>query len=394
MAYPKIFLKNRRDERVSEGHLWVFSNEIEKVDGSFSAGGLADLYSAKKQFLGRGFYNPRSLIAARILTRREEKIDEAFVARALQKARDLRETLFPGESSYRLVFGESDFLPGLVIDRLEDVFVIQSYCLGSDRLVPLVVQALKNNFKARAILNKSDSSIREMEGLKSETGVLHGEAEPPLEIGQGTGADRVLFKVDPLAGQKTGFFFDQRENRERIRAYCRGKTVLDCFSYTGGFGLYAAKAGAAEVTSVESSEPACRLMDMNFKLNGASNAILKEDVEEALARLGKENRKFDIIVLDPPALAKSKKNLFGALRKYKRLNELGMSLLSPEGVLFTSSCSHHAGRADFLKAVSSAASAAGKMEQILEIRGASRDHPVLGSMPETEYLKCAILRAG
>jgi 23S rRNA (cytosine1962-C5)-methyltransferase len=176
-------------------------------------------------------------------------------------------------------------------------------------------------------------------------------------------------------------------------AYCRDKTVLDCYSYTGGFGLYAARFGAGEVTSVESSESACSLMEKNFDLNRAKNSIVREDAEAALSQFQKENRKFDIIVLDPPALAKSKKNLFGALRKYKKLNELAMSVLSPEGILFSSSCSRHVGRKGFLEAVQSAGVSRNRRIQILEMRGASRDHPVLPSMPETEYLKCAILKA-
>lgn len=392
MPTPKIILKPGRDSRVKAGHLWVFSNEIGQMEGSPGSGEIVDVYSSGKTFLGRGFHNKRSLIAVRILTTRDEPVGTEFFAGRIAQAGQHRESLYPGENSYRLVFGESDLLPGLVIDRFDGCFVIQSYCLGMDLLLPHVVQALKDRFPVRCLIKKNDSAIRILEGLKEEVEVLEGPIEPPIVIGQGLDGGQIRFKVDPLGGQKSGFFFDQRENRERLTNYCRDRTVLDCFSYTGAFGLYAARAGARSVTCVESSAEACGLMEKNFRENSHECGIVRGDVYQALERFRQEKRKFDIIVLDPPAMAKSKKNLFAALRKYRKLNELALSVLNERGILFSSSCSHHVGREDFLDVLRAAGAAERRQVQVLEMRGQSRDHPVLLSMPETDYLKCAILR--
>lgn len=389
----KLFLNPYQDKRIEEGSLWVFSNQIERLEKSVAPGSLIDVYSHRKKFLGRGFYNPHSLIAARILTFKEEEINADFLARRIANACRLRSLLYPNETAYRLVFGESDFLPGLVIDRYNNCFVIQSYCLGMDVLLPQIIDALKMNFQTECIILKNDSSLRTLENLKEEIKVADGTFTPPIKIQQKLGADSIHFFADPLAGQKSGFFFDQRENRERLSAYCAGKTVLDCFCYSGGFGIYAAKSGAREVTCVDSSAPACQWTRQNFELNGLQASVIQQDVEDALAQFQKQNRKFDIIVLDPPALAKSKKNLFGALRKYKKINESALALLNQGGILFSCSCSHHIQRSDFLKMLAEAGRDQGKFIKVLEMRGASRDHPVLPAMPETEYLKCAVVTA-
>ena len=374
-----------------EGHLWVFSNEIEKAEPA-SPGALVDIYSNQKRFLGRGFYNPHSLIAARILTYNDEKIDQKFLAERVKNAALCREEIYPKESSYRLIFGESDFLPGLIVDRYGETFVIQSNALGMDLLFDSVLAALKEIFTVRCVVKKNNSSLRSLENLPEELKVVEGEITEPVSITQKFGEKEIKFFVDPLRGQKTGFFFDQKENRERLKDYSEGRTVLDCFSYSGGFGLYAALSGAKEVISIDSSESACKLLQENFQQNGARCLTLQKDVFEALSEFQKEKRKFDIIVLDPPALAKSKKNIFGAVRKYCKLNETALSLLNGGGVLFSSSCSHHVSKSDFIQMLKNGSLDAGKRVKLLEFRGQSRDHPVLLSMPETDYLKCAILR--
>lgn len=393
MVYPKIFLKSHREKRIFEGHLWVFSNEIGHAEGTVSAGEIVDIFSAGKMFLGRGFYNPHSLISVRILTRHDEIIDENFISKRIETAQKFRNSVVPDETFYRLIFGESDFLPGLVVDRYENCFVIQSYCLGMDILLSQIIEGLKNSFKVDSIVLKNDSSLRTLENLKEEIRVIEGNPDFPISISQKWRSEMIRFMVHPLEGQKSGFFFDQRENRERLSDDSEGKIVLDCFSYTGGFGIYAAKAGAKEVTCVDSSENACSMMKKNFELNHVQGSVIHDDVFDLLLRFQKEKRKFDIIVLDPPAFAKSKKNLFGALRKYRQLNEFALSLLTQDGVLFSCSCSHHVNRADFLKMIGEAAFRVKRTVRLIEMRGASKDHPVLPSMPETEYLKCAILRA-
>jgi 23S rRNA (cytosine1962-C5)-methyltransferase len=219
---------------------------------------------------------------------------------------------------------------------------------------------------------------------------VRGAPEGPIRISQRTPAGSVDFLADPWKGQKTGFYFDQRENRNRLHDYCEGKSVLDCFSSTGGFGVTAAECGAREVLSVDSGEGVCELLERNYALNGFKADVVREDAALVLRRFREERRKFDIIVLDPPALAKSKKNLFGALRKYQELNELAMGLLPSGGILFSCSCSHHVSRDAFSAMLGKAAMAEARGMRILEVRGQSRDHPVLPSMPETEYLKCVI----
>jgi 23S rRNA (cytosine1962-C5)-methyltransferase len=393
MSLPIIYLNSHEDDRILKGHLWSFSNEIERKEGDPKPGDLVDLYSHRKKFLGRGFYNPHSLIAFRMLSRQEELIDTEFFARRIAAAHRLRSRLYPDEKSYRLVFGEADFMPGLIIDRFEDTLVLQSHTLGMDRLLSHVVKGLKKVIETDCIIKKNDSALRALEGLPEEVEVLEGKPPVSLKISQKMGAQTLRFVVDPLHGQKTGFFFDQRENRERIAAYCAGKRVLDGYANSGGFGLYAAKSGAKDVTAVESSAAACALIEQNFKANGAEGTVLQEDVEEAFGRFREQHRKFDVVVIDPPALAKSKKDLHAALRKYKKINALALSLLDRDGILITCSCSHHVSRNEFVKMVNEAAIDAERDIRVLELRGASRDHPVLPGMPETEYLKCAVVKA-
>ena len=392
MALPIIYLNPHEDDRILQGHQWAFSNEIERKEGSPAPGDLVDLYSHRKKFLGRGFYNPHSLIAFRLLTRNDEVIDTTFFEHRVAQAHRLRSRLYPHEKSYRLVFGESDFLPGLVIDRMEDTVVVQSHALGMDRLLSHVLKGVRKAFEVSCIVKKNDSALRALEGLPEEVEVAEGKLSGPVRIVQKAEGQSLFFFADPLKGQKTGFFFDQRENRERIAAYCAGKRVLDCYSNTGGFGIYAAKFGAKEATCVDSSTPACELMERNFRENGVTGKIVQEEVETALERLRSMNRRFDIVVLDPPALAKSKKDMHAALRKYKKLNQLAFSVLDRDGILITCSCSHHVSRTDFVKTVNEAAIASEREIRILELRGASRDHPVLPAMPETEYLKCAVIK--
>lgn len=389
---PKIFLKSREEKRILQGHLWVFSNEIAQAEGPPEPGSIVDIYSHQRKFLGRGFCNPHSLIACRILTHKEEEIDLPFFARRVAQAKRFREKHFPRESSYRLIFGESDFLPGLIVDRYGEIFVVQSYCLGMDLLLEKILPAIEENFSVKCMVKKNDSPLRAMENLVEEVEIVKGKMDVPIQITQGFEGKDLSFFIDPIQGQKSGFFLDQRENRERLKVYAPGKRVLDCYSYVGGFGVYAAASGAKEVTCVESSESACQLIEKNFRVNGFKAQIIKEDVFTMLERANQEKRKFDIIVLDPPALAKSKKNLFASMRKYRQLNQLALSVIESGGLLISSSCSHHLPRANFLELLCEAGSLAGKQLKLLEMRGQSRDHPVMISMPETEYLKCAILQ--
>ncbi len=387
-----IILKSKEESRLKNGHLWVFSNEIARAEGEILPGTIVDVLSSKREFLGRGFCNPHSLIACRLLTCKDEKIDESFFEKRLSDAVKMRESLYPSEKSYRMVFGESDFLPGLVIDRYEDHFAVRSYCKGMDDLTPLVVDALKTKFAPKSIVLKNDSSLRQLENLPLEVKVTHGEISGPAEISQRFGEQTLKFRADLVHGQKSGFYFDQRENRELFASWCKDKRVLDCFSYTGAFGIYAASAGAKEVVCVESGKEAAARLEENAKLNKVSPQIINGDSFETLTRFRAEEKKFDIMVLDPPAFAKSRKNVFSALRKYQQLNELAIPLLTDGGILFSCSCSHHVGRKEFLEMIGRSAAHCKRDARVLEIRGQSRDHPIHPCMPETEYLKCAVVK--
>ncbi len=392
MAIPRVRLKDVPPERLSHGHLWIFSNEISGILGAADPGSLVEVWSRQNQFLGIGFWNPRSLITVRFLTREQEPIDEKFWVKRVARAQSLRAAAYPKESSYRLIFGESDGFPGLVVDRYGDCLVMQSYCLGMDRLIPMIQPVLLELFHPKSIVLRNDSSIRTLEGLETGSSILYGENHFPLEITQSFGAKKLRFNVDPMAGQKSGFFFDQRENRQSVARWCDGKTVLDAYAYSGAFGIYAFANGAKKVTAIDSSEVACESARKNFTLNQVSGEVLETDVETALEKYKRANIQFDVVVLDPPALAKTKKNIFGALRKYQTINEQALALIPVGGILATSSCSHHVRREDFSRVLASAAISAKRQVRVLEWRGQALDHPQHPGMPETEYLKCAILR--
>ncbi len=393
MPRPRVYLKSRDDSRLLAGHLWVFSNEIERSEGSPKPGDTIDVFNHRQKFMGRGFYNSNSLIAARLLTTTEDQqINTAFFTEKIRSAKSLREALYPGESVYRLVFGEADGLPGLVIDRFENHFVIQSYCLGMDVLRIPIIEALKTHFKPESIILKNDSALRELEGVGQEVKVLEGNPEFPLKVKIKSPDKLLKIQFDPIEGQKTGYFLDQRENRARAATFCAGKKVLDCFSYVGSFGLYAAAAGAKEVVCIDSSAKAAELTQKNFEANNFQAAVVCADVFETLEGFAKEKYEFDTIVLDPPAFAKSKKNLYGAMRKYVQLNKAALGVLKKGGTLITCSCSHHIRRDEFIKLLGEAAADAGRNVRILEIRGQAMDHPIHPSMPETEYLKCIIAK--
>ncbi len=385
----QLHLNPGREARLLGGHLWVFSNELSAVKAA-DPGVLARLTTAGGRLLGVGYYNPASLIAWRLLSREGEEIDAAFFARRLDAARLLREKLFPGESSYRLCFGESDGLPGLVIDRYEDVFVIQAMAAGIDRRLGLIGEALGRLFKPRGIFLKNDHKSRVLEGLLLESRPLSGEVPPRVLISEGG----LRYWVPVAEGQKTGFYFDQRENRALLAPFAKGRRVLDLHCYTGAFALAAARAGAAEVKAVDSSGPAVELARLNAAENGLGGVVFEEgDAERALARAAAApaSARPNMILLDPPSLVPAKKHLPKAFRAYVRLNAAALSVLEPGGLLATSTCSHHVSREAFLDILRHAQAKSGRRARILALRGQGGDHPVLLAMPETEYLHFALL---
>lgn len=391
MNLPSVILKPKEEGRLQAGHLWAFSNEIAQAPAQSVPGALADLYHAHNGFLGRGFYHPHSLIAFRILTdQKDQAIDADFFVRRLQAALALRESLYPGRRAYRWVFGESDRLPGLVVDRYDSVLSVQALSAGMENLKDTILQALVQVSGAAGIVWRTDAGLRELEGLPmGQPSVAWGTVPPRLEIETENGR----FTVDPLQGQKTGFYFDQRDNRQALVPFCAGKRVLDAFCYSGGFGIAAGRAGARELVFVDSAQGALELADANAVLNGLSPKCTFVH-GDALVLLGRSDPGggFDVISIDPPAYAKSKKQLPVALKAYEKLNHLALKALKRGGILASSSCSHHVTRELFVEVLRRSARKAARPVRMLELRSQAKDHPVLLSMPETEYLKFAILQ--
>lgn len=382
-----VKLKKNEEHRIVRGHLWAFSNEIASIEGAPEAGDIVALRSHAGKFLGTGFYNPHSLIAVRILSREEEEIDFHFFKKRIERADALRKKFIPANESCRVVYGESDFLPGLIVDRYSDHYSVQTFSSGMDRRLTLICDVLESLFHPAGIIERNDASNRSLEGLPQRKGCLRGTNEL-LTISE----HGVHYSVDLLEGQKTGFFLDQRDNRLAIRRYARGARVLDCFCNDGGFALNAAAAGAREVIGVDISEPAVRRAGENAALNKleAAPRFLARDVFDLLGEGSAAHGKFDVIVLDPPSFTKSKKTVQSARQGYKEIHRGAFDLLAPGGILATASCSHHLYDETFLEIVADSARSAGRSITQLEWHGAAPDHPVLPAMPETRYLKFGI----
>ena len=385
----KISLRKNEERRVKQGHLWIFSNEIDKIDGQTSNGEVVQVYDSKNNFIGYGFYNANSLIAVRIISYQEEiNLTKLFRDR-LHSAYNFRKTLYPSRDSFRMVFSESDFLPGLIIDKYNDTFVLQVYSAGIEREIELIVNVLKEEFSAKNVFSKGEEYFRKLEGLPVENKVYLGMMNEEI-ISDGS----IKYKINFSTGHKTGFYFDQCDNREFFGKFCKDKSVLDCFCNSGGFGLHADLGGAEYVEFVDSSSEELKNAKENFSLNGFNSKadFIQSDVFDYLEKCKTENKKFDIINLDPPAFAKSKKTIATAIKGYEKLNRLAMELLKDGGLLCTSSCSHHVKTEMFLEAVNSAALKAGKKIQLFYFNNASLDHPSLPVMDETVYLKFAAFR--
>lgn len=385
----RIFLKKGREGPVLKGHPWIFSGAIEKVDGDPETASVADVFDSRGNWLARGLCNPKSQIRVRILTREKEEIDSFFFCRRLSQAAARRERfLSPSTDSYRLVNGEGDLLPGLVVDRYGDFLVCQFFTAGIDKLKGAVVDALSSLFKPRGIYERSEGGVREEEELPPSVGVLVGEEPPELVRIE---ENRISFLVDVRKGQKTGFFLDQRDNRALLSSLARDMTVLNCFAYTGGFAAYALKAGAKRVISVESSRPALELARESFDLNGFS--VAEQDLvrADAFSYLKSCTEEFDIVVLDPPALAHKRADVEPASGSYKFLNLHALRLLKPAGLLLTFCCSQHVSLDLFQKIVFGAAVDASRRVQLIKRLGHPPDHPVSLHHPEGEYLKGFLL---
>ncbi|MGA2464344.1 MAG: class I SAM-dependent rRNA methyltransferase [Thermodesulfobacteriota bacterium] len=383
-------MKKGKEKPLLRGHPWVFSGAVEKVEGDVSPGDIGEVYSREGHFLGIGHLNPHSQIILRVLTQKKEELNIDFFRERISKAAVLREKWLKRKTNaYRLVNGEGDFLPGLMVDCYGGIFVLQCLTAGMERLKGLLTDLIVRDFRPQSVYERSDVATRREEGLSESSGLLFGKEVPDrIEIEE----FGCHFRVNVKRGQKTGFYLDQRENRFSLEELSHGKRILDCFCYTGAFAIHAGLGGAKELTLIDSSEEALGIAEEHFDLNRLKeipHQLIRGDAFEVMR--GLESR-YDIIILDPPPFAKRKGHLTSASRGYKDLNLWAFRLLKKEGLLFTFSCSQHISWNLFQKILFSAALDSGKKVQVLSRRGHPIDHPVNLCHPEGEYLKGMICR--
>lgn len=386
-----LLLKPGAEKRILKGHRWIFSNEISSPLKDFSPGSWVEVQSARGSSLGSGYINPNSLITVRLVCPPGRDPDKDFFRSLLQSADRLRaEVLYPKSQCYRMVFAESDGLPGLVVDRYGDVLVYQITTLGMAMMEDLIRELLIDMFQPRVLIFRNDSRLRLLEDLPLARGVAFGSA--PKNVG--IVLDGLEMLVDPLEGQKTGFYLDQRDNRAALQSWAGGKKVLDLFCYNGAWSLYAAKGGAAEVIGVDQSQQAIELARKSAEMNGFDGVcrFVQQDSIQFLKETRRES--FDTIILDPPAFAKTKRVLPESLKGYIDINRRALLALKPGGLLVSCSCSYHVSDDLFHQVLLQAAQACTRRLRILEARSQAKDHPVLLAMPETRYLKCLFLEAG
>ncbi|SRR5579883_339439 len=397
IEYPALYLKRGEDARLRAGHLWVFANEVDVARSplaSFEAGEPCAILDSRGRPLGVGYVNPHSLICARLVSRGlDHALDSSLLAHRLNIALASRERLY-SEPFYRLLYGESDFVPGLTLDRFNDVIVAQATTAGIERLKPHIESAVRKVLNPRAMVWKNDAGIRALEQLPSYADIAFGEVSAPLIVREGG----LEFALDPIGGQKTGWFYDQRANRDALASFVKDARVLDLFSYLGAWGLRAASMGASEVVCVDASAPAVTAIESNARRNGLADRVGAEraDAFEYLKALRERRERFDVVILDPPAFVKRKKDLKEGALAYRRLNELAMQVLSRDGILVTCSCSYHMPREALLQGVQQGAQHLGRNVQALMSLQQAPDHPVHPAIPETEYLKgfaCRVLPA-
>jgi 23S rRNA (cytosine1962-C5)-methyltransferase len=404
MEMAKVILKPREETRIRAGHPWVYDNEIASVVGQ--PGGEVEVFDARRRSLGSAFYNPASKIRARIYSREPRPADEEFFAEAFKKALAYRRRFFdPERQSLRLAFGEADGLPGLIVDSFVGADAPQNggsgksgrwlsaqfLCLGADSRKAEILAALKKVFPSDGIAERSDAPVRGLEGMEPAVGVLAGQVPNRILMEE----NALLFGVDMLGGQKTGWFLDQRSNRAAAARFAKGRKVLDAFCNAGGFGLACARSGAASVLAVDSSADAVAAVTANASLNGLGDSISVKEANafDFLHELERKGEKFGLVVLDPPAFAKNRASIEGAARGYKELNLRALKLLEEGGILVTCSCSHWFGPELFSKMLEDAAADAKRRVRIIEERTQDLDHPIVSGYGESRYLKCTIVEA-
>ncbi|MDE3179455.1 MAG: class I SAM-dependent rRNA methyltransferase [Acidobacteriota bacterium] len=385
MPQAEVRITSRAIDRIAAGHPWIYRSDV-KEDAGIEPGAIVRMLDRRNRYWGQALYSVSSQIALRLLTREERVFDRDYLEERILQAAAFRGLIAAGAEAYRVVSSEGDQLPSLIIDRYGDCFAVQTLSQGMERLKSQVVGILEDRFHARSIIERNDAAVRKLEGLPEITGMLRGSEHEVVASENG-----VKFKFDLLAGQKTGGFLDQRENRAAAREYAHGR-ALDCFCYQGGFALQMAQR-CESVIGVDSSGEALKSAHDNQDLNGSANVEWREaNCFDFLKAADHAGERFDTVVVDPPAFARTRRHLDAALGAYKELNLRAMKILNAGGFLITCSCSHHVSEADFLGALASAAVDAHRTVTVVERRTQARDHPILLTVPETHYLKCMILR--
>ena len=390
---PDLYLRKGADRRLRGGHLWVYSNEVDTGRsplGSFAAGDRVSIITAGGDLLGSAYMEPQSLICARLYAPGERRdMDSGFFRERLASALALRQTAFE-QPFYRLVYGDSDTLPGLVIDRFGDYLVAQLNNAGLERYREPLLEALIELLQPAGVLLRADSRSRREQGLAGDSEVVFGEVPAQVKLQENS----VQFLAPVFEGQKTGWFYDHRMSRARLRPWVKDKAVLDVYSYIGGWGIQAAAYGAAHVTLVDSSEQALAGAEENARLNGLEARVRTQrgSATDVMAQMHSAGRQFDVVILDPPAFIQRRKDLKKGIAAYRRINELGLRLLSPGGLLVSGSCSMHLPRADLISAMQQAAVRAGCQLRVVEQGAQGPDHPIHPAIPETEYLKAVFAR--
>lgn len=386
----KVILNRKISDRVVNGHPWIFNNEVNLVDGECKGGDIVEVYTYDKKFIGKGYMNPKSQIVVRVLTRKkEEEINEEFFYQRILSAWKYRQQIGYTDNC-RLVFGEADFLPQLIIDKFNDYFVIQTLALGIDIWKPAIITALERIFSPKGIFERNDVPVRELEGMPQQKGFLTAPFDTKIIIQE----NGLQFLVDIKNGQKTGYFLDQQDNRRAIQHIVKGADVLGVFTYTGTFEIHAAHYGAKSVLGLDISENAVQQANTNASLNGFADRCRFEAVNafDVLKQWGKDGRKYDVVMLDPPSFAKSRENIQKAIAGYKEINLRGMKLIKPGGFLVTSSCTHLVHPDMFLEIIQIAAKDARRQLRQVCFQSQSADHPIIREWENTQYLKFLIVQ--
>ena len=393
MSYPFLKLKKNEERRIRAGHLWVFSNEVNTQEtplNAFTAGDIVTLVSASGNPLGNAYINPQSLICARLYTHNPaQALDKNLLRTRMEQALQLRQKRF-SDPFYRVVYSEGDLLPGLVVDRFDNCLVLQTSTLGMDIRQQEIVEALDETLQPDSIILNNNTGSRKLEGLTTSVEVIKGQPADTLPVLE----NNARFIVPTITGQKTGWFYDHRDNRQAMTHWVNGARVLDVFSYVGAWGIQAGLAGAQQVTCIESSGSACEFIAANAKQNDVieKTTIIQSDAFEALTQLKQDKEKYDLVIVDPPAFIKRKKDLKQGAIAYQRLNKLAMQMLDENGILISASCSYHFSREQHLKTLRDCARQCGRQLQILEEGHAGADHPRHPAIPETSYLSCFTVR--